>query len=111
MAWFLCLKAAEMLEGNKIVRLEIAMIKVPSDRTQSESPAIQAFGGAGVSDGAICVQRPRGLQGYPSAGKPCHLTWSLFFMIAKSSFLLARVRRVPAQLTQKRRMCARPAEN
>jgi acyl-CoA dehydrogenase len=52
----LCLKAADMMDkvGNKIAQLEIAMIKVaaPKVALQVIDDAIQAFGGAGVSDEA-----------------------------------------------------------
>jgi len=49
----LCLKAADMMdrEGNKAARAEIAMIKVkaPSMALKVIDDAVQAFGGAGVS--------------------------------------------------------------
>src|ERR1700758_2368274 len=52
----LCLKAADMMDkvGNKTAQLEIAMIKVaaPKVALQVIDDAIQAFGGAGVSDEA-----------------------------------------------------------
>jgi len=54
MARLLCLKAADMMDkvGNKVARLEIAMIKVASPRIALKviDDAIQAHGGAGVSD-------------------------------------------------------------
>ncbi len=54
MARLLCLKAADMMDkaGNKSAKLEIAMIKVqaPSMALQILDDAIQAHGGAGVSD-------------------------------------------------------------
>src|SRR6266436_3523647 len=50
----LCLKAADMMDkvGNKTAQLEIAMIKVaaPNMALKIIDNAIQAFGGAGVSD-------------------------------------------------------------
>jgi alkylation response protein AidB-like acyl-CoA dehydrogenase len=52
----LCLKAADMMDkvGNKTAQLEIAMIKVAAPRMALKiiDQAIQAFGGAGVSDEA-----------------------------------------------------------
>ena len=52
----LCLKAADMMDkvGNKTAQLEIAMIKVaaPNMALKIIDQAIQAFGGAGVSDDA-----------------------------------------------------------
>src|ERR1700760_2261149 len=52
----LCLKAADMMDkvGNKTSRLEIAMIKVaaPNMALKIIDQAIQAYGGAGVSDDA-----------------------------------------------------------
>ncbi|OSI79136.1 acyl-CoA dehydrogenase family protein [Bradyrhizobium canariense] len=52
----LCLKAADMMDkfGNKAAQLEIAMIKVAAPRMALKiiDQAIQAFGGAGVSDEA-----------------------------------------------------------
>ncbi|MCP3470733.1 acyl-CoA dehydrogenase family protein [Bradyrhizobium sp. CCGUVB1N3] len=52
----LCLKAADMMDkvGNKSAQLEIAMIKVaaPNMALKIIDQAIQAFGGAGVSDEA-----------------------------------------------------------
>jgi alkylation response protein AidB-like acyl-CoA dehydrogenase len=52
----LCLKAADMMDkvGNKTAQLEIAMIKVaaPNMALKIIDQAIQAFGGAGVSDEA-----------------------------------------------------------
>ncbi|MFN3521693.1 MAG: acyl-CoA dehydrogenase family protein [Phenylobacterium sp.] len=53
MTRLLCLKAADMMDkaGNKVARLEIAMIKVqaPTMALQVIDDAIQAFGGAGVT--------------------------------------------------------------
>ncbi|MCK1727596.1 acyl-CoA dehydrogenase family protein [Bradyrhizobium sp. 142] len=52
----LCLKAADMMDkvGNKSAKLEIAMIKVAAPRMALKviDQAIQAFGGAGVSEEA-----------------------------------------------------------
>ncbi|MBT1516670.1 acyl-CoA dehydrogenase family protein [Bradyrhizobium sp. SRL28] len=52
----LCLKAADLMDkvGNKAAQLEIAMIKVAAPRMALKviDHAIQAFGGAGVSDDA-----------------------------------------------------------
>jgi acyl-CoA dehydrogenase len=54
MTRLLCLKAADMMDraGNKAARAEIAMIKVaaPLMALKVIDDAIQAFGGAGVSD-------------------------------------------------------------
>jgi len=54
MTRLLCLKAAWMMDtvGNKVARGEIAMIKVAAPRMALKviDDAIQAFGGAGVSD-------------------------------------------------------------
>ncbi|ARN19229.1 acyl-CoA dehydrogenase family protein [Piscinibacter gummiphilus] len=56
MTRLLCLKAADMMDkvGNKVARLEIAMIKVQAPRMalQIIDDAIQAFGAAGVSSDA-----------------------------------------------------------
>ncbi|CAN7497199.1 acyl-CoA dehydrogenase family protein [Rhizobacter sp. LjRoot28] len=53
MTRLLCLKAADMMDkvGNKVARLEIAMIKVQAPRMALKiiDDAIQAFGAAGVS--------------------------------------------------------------
>ena len=50
----LCLKAADMMDkvGNKVARLEISMIKVQAPRIALRiiDEAIQAFGGAGVTN-------------------------------------------------------------
>lgn len=54
MCRLLCLKAADMMDraGNKAAQLEIAMIKVAAPRTALKviDDAIQAHGGAGVSE-------------------------------------------------------------
>jgi len=54
MTRLLCLKAADMMDkaGNKVARLEIAMIKVqaPMMALKIVDDAIQAHGGAGVAD-------------------------------------------------------------
>jgi acyl-CoA dehydrogenase len=54
MTRLLCLKAADMMDrvGNKAARLEIAMIKVAAPRVALKviDDAIQAYGGAGVTD-------------------------------------------------------------
>ncbi|MBI1197930.1 MAG: acyl-CoA dehydrogenase [Phenylobacterium sp.] len=54
MTRLLCLKAADMMDrvGNKAAQLEIAMIKVAAPRTALKviDDAIQAHGGAGVSE-------------------------------------------------------------
>jgi acyl-CoA dehydrogenase len=54
MTRLLCLKAADMMDkaGNKVARLEIAMIKVQAPRMALKivDDAIQAHGGAGVAD-------------------------------------------------------------
>ena len=56
MTRLLCLKAADMMDkvGNKVARLEIAMIKVQAPRMALKiiDDAIQAFGAAGVSTDA-----------------------------------------------------------
>jgi len=56
MTRLLCLKAADMMDkvGNKTAQLEIAMIKVaaPNMALKIIDDAMQAFGGAGVSDEA-----------------------------------------------------------
>ena len=56
MTRLLCLKAADMMDkvGNKVSRLEIAMIKVQAPRMALKiiDDAIQAFGAAGVSTDA-----------------------------------------------------------
>ena len=56
MTRLLCLKAADMMDkvGNKTAQLEIAMIKVAAPKMALKiiDDAIQAFGGAGVSDEA-----------------------------------------------------------
>src|SRR5258705_5334168 len=56
MTRLLCLKAADMMDkvGNKTAQLEIAMIKVaaPNIALKIIDSAIQAYGGAGVSDEA-----------------------------------------------------------
>jgi len=61
MTRLLCLKAADMMDkvGNKVAKLEIAMIKVAAPRTALKviDMAIQAFGGAGVSEDAGLAKR------------------------------------------------------
>jgi acyl-CoA dehydrogenase len=60
MTRLLCLKAADMMDkvGNKTAQLEIAMIKVAAPKMALKiiDDAIQAFGGAGVSDEAGLVK-------------------------------------------------------
>jgi alkylation response protein AidB-like acyl-CoA dehydrogenase len=60
MTRLMCLKAADMMDkaGNKAAQLEIAMIKVAAPRTALKviDDAIQAHGGAGVSED-FCLAR------------------------------------------------------
>ena len=57
MSRLLCLKAADMMDraGNKAAKSEIAMIKVqaPTMALQIIDDAIQAYGGAGVSQDTV----------------------------------------------------------
>lgn len=66
MTRLLCLKAADMMDkvGNKVARLEIAMIKVQAPRMALKiiDDAIQAFGAAGVSTDAGLAQQYAGMR-------------------------------------------------
>lgn len=66
MTRLLCLKAADMMDkvGNKVARLEIAMIKVQAPRMALKiiDDAIQAFGAAGVSADAGLAKQYAGMR-------------------------------------------------
>jgi len=66
MTRLLCLKAADMMDkvGNKVARLEIAMIKVQAPRMALKiiDDAIQAFGAAGVSSDAGLAKQYAGMR-------------------------------------------------
>jgi alkylation response protein AidB-like acyl-CoA dehydrogenase len=66
MTRLLCLKAADMMDkvGNKTAQLEIAMIKVaaPNIALKIIDDAIQAYGGAGVSDEAGLAKSYAGIR-------------------------------------------------
>ena len=83
MTRLLCLKAADMMDrvGNKAAQGEIAMIKVAAPRTALKvlDDAIQAHGGAGVSEdfrlarrlgvGAHAAPRRRARRGPPAGDR------------------------------------------
>jgi acyl-CoA dehydrogenase len=74
MTRLLCLKAADMMDkvGNKTAQLEIAMIKVaaPNMALKIVDEAIQAFGGAGVSDEAGLAKDYAGIRALRLADGP-----------------------------------------
>jgi acyl-CoA dehydrogenase len=74
MTRLLCLKAADMMDkvGNKAAQLEIAMIKVAAPRMALRiiDDAIQAFGGAGVSDDAGLAKEFATIRGLRIADGP-----------------------------------------
>jgi acyl-CoA dehydrogenase len=74
MTRLLCLKAADMMDkvGNKTAQLEIAMIKVaaPNMALKIIDDAIQAFGGAGVSDEAGLAKDYAGIRALRLADGP-----------------------------------------
>jgi acyl-CoA dehydrogenase len=74
MTRLLCLKAADMMDkvGNKTAQLEIAMIKVaaPNMALKIIDDAIQAFGGAGVSDEAGLAKAYSGVRALRLADGP-----------------------------------------
>jgi acyl-CoA dehydrogenase len=74
MTRLLCLKAADMMDkvGNKTAQLEIAMIKVaaPNMALKIIDEAIQAFGGAGVSDEAGLAKDYAGIRALRLADGP-----------------------------------------
>ena len=74
MTRLLCLKAADMMDkvGNKTAQLEIAMIKVaaPNMALKIIDNAIQAFGGAGVSDEAGLAKAYSGVRALRLADGP-----------------------------------------
>jgi acyl-CoA dehydrogenase len=74
MTRLLCLKAADIMDkvGNKTAQLEIAMIKVaaPNIALKIIDEAIQAFGGAGVSDEAGLAKDYAGIRALRLADGP-----------------------------------------
>jgi alkylation response protein AidB-like acyl-CoA dehydrogenase len=74
MTRLLCLKAADMMDkvGNKTAQLEIAMIKVaaPSMALKIIDDAMQAYGGAGVSDEAGLAKDYAGVRSLRFADGP-----------------------------------------
>jgi len=74
MTRLLCLKAADMMDkvGNKDAQLEIAMIKVaaPSMALKIIDDAMQAYGGAGVSDEAGLAKDYAGVRSLRFADGP-----------------------------------------
>ena len=74
MTRLLCLKAADMMDkvGNKTAQLEIAMIKVtaPNMALKIIDNAIQAYGGAGVSDDAGLARDYAGIRSLRLADGP-----------------------------------------
>ena len=70
----LCLKAADMMDkvGNKAAQLEIAMIKVaaPNMALKIIDDAMQAYGGAGVSDEAGLAKDYAGIRSLRFADGP-----------------------------------------
>jgi acyl-CoA dehydrogenase len=112
MTRLLCLKAADMMDkvGNKTAQLEIAMIRVaaPNMALRIIDQAIQAFGGAGVSDEAGLAKDYADIRSERLADGPDEVhTAPLPDLNSRSMQIVLRIKNGRAELSHCGRRCAR----